>query len=179
MPCPYCCLFVTLVFASISLSHVYGFERSSGCCVILRSRFIDATSNFVPPSVLCRTTALTEHHLYLIVPAPGSHLLSAFSHYHHPVVVCSASSSLALGFIVCAYYFFFFFGPFRRVYFLSDPSSVYIPPWSLFLPNLVLSYPHPFTELLIKLSSRHPFSPIPLLPLRIYALQKKNNQNLG
>jgi hypothetical protein len=95
-------------------------ERSSGCCVILQSRFIGAASNFFP-SLLCRTTAPTEHHLYLLVPASGFHLVPAFSYYHHSVVVCLASSSLALGFIVCAYYFFVF-DPFRLYIFYPTLS---------------------------------------------------------
>jgi hypothetical protein len=88
------------------------------------------------PSVLCRTAAPTEHHLYLIVPASGSHLVSAFSYYHHPVIVCSVSPCSR--FIVCAYYFF---DPFRCEYFLSDPFLLPLfifPPCPLF--PLILCY---------------------------------------
>lgn len=100
-----------------------GRERSSGCCVILQSRSIGATPNFVP-LCLCRTTAPTEHHLYLIVPVSGSHLVFAFSYHHHPSLCVQSRFPLALGFIVCAYYFS-----------LSlTPSIVYI-----FYPTLVPS----------------------------------------
>jgi hypothetical protein len=40
--------FLPLFFPHLSVSCM-GRERSSGCCVILRSRFIGATHNFVPP----------------------------------------------------------------------------------------------------------------------------------
>jgi hypothetical protein len=53
-------LTATLSSLFLSLTPCMGRERSSGCCVILRSRFIGATHNFVPPSVLCRTTAPTN-----------------------------------------------------------------------------------------------------------------------
>ena len=49
--CPYCCpapALVFLLFLSPSLSCM-GRECSSGCCVILRSPFIRATSNLSPP----------------------------------------------------------------------------------------------------------------------------------
>jgi hypothetical protein len=43
-----------------------GRERSSGCCVILQSRFIGATHNFVP--LLCfMPDDGAQRHLYLIV----------------------------------------------------------------------------------------------------------------
>ena len=94
---------------SLSISCM-GHERSSGCCVILRSRSIGATSNFVPPPLFYAgrrrpPTSLISHSLH--TPVSGSHLLSAFSYHHYIVAVClaSLSSSLALALIVCAYYF--------------------------------------------------------------------------
>ena len=117
--CPYCYLFPPLFFFPISLSRV-GRERSSGCCVILLSRFIGATHNFVPLLCFIPDDGTHQRHLYLIVsytPVSGPHLVSPFSYHHYPVAVCSAS--LALAPIVCAYYFFAF-DPSRCVYFLSD-----------------------------------------------------------
>ena len=94
-----------------------GRKCSSGCCVILRSRFIHATSNFVPLRFM-PDDGTHERHLYLIVSYVPQFLdLISFSYHHYPVAVCSAS--LALAPIVCAYYFPTF-DPFRCVYFLSD-----------------------------------------------------------
>ena len=44
-----------------------GRERSSGCCVILRSRFIDATHNFLPSLCFMPDGGTYQRHLYLIV----------------------------------------------------------------------------------------------------------------
>ena len=74
-----------------------GRERPSGCCVILRSRFIGATFNLAP---LCFMSDDDGHRTSFIshsLPVSGSHLVSAFSYYYHPVIVRSASSSPALG----------------------------------------------------------------------------------
>jgi len=43
-----------------------GCEHSSGCCVILRSRFIDATHNFVPLCFILED-GTHQRHLYLIL----------------------------------------------------------------------------------------------------------------
>ena len=130
-----------------------------------------------------------HHHLYLITsihPVSGSHFVSAFSYYCYPVVVCSSSPSLALALIICPYYFFFcprLCPPFRCVYFLSDLSSfsfVYIPFSTLCSPNPVLSYLHPFTELLIE-RTFSPFSTPFFIPSYIYldVNPKKISRNLG
>jgi len=47
-----------------------GCERSSGCCVILRSRFIDATHNFVPLRFIPED-GTHQRHLYLILLHPS------------------------------------------------------------------------------------------------------------
>ena len=124
-------LFFPLFFSPHLSILCMGRERSSGCCVILLSRFIGATHNFCPPpSVLYRTAAPTKRHLYLIVsytPVSGPHLVSPFSYHHYPVAVCSAS--LALAPIVCAYYFLPLTPFVVYIFYPTFPfSSVYIPP---------------------------------------------------
>ena len=73
--------------------------------------------------------------------------------------------------------------PFRCVYFLSDLSSfsfVYIPFSTFCSPNPVLSYLHPFTELLIE-RTFSPFSTPFFIPSYIYldVNPKKISRNLG
>jgi len=120
-------------------------ERLSGCCVILRSRFIDVTSNFVPFCFVSDSDA-HQHHLYLHTPpVSGSRLASAFSYYHYLVVMCSASSPLALAFIVCAYYFYCIW-PLSCIFFIRPFSSF---PLFIFPPDLIFCY-------LTCISSRHP-----------------------
>lgn len=92
------------MFASASLSRVW-VTNVRPAVVLFYNLALLVLRLILIPTVLCRTTAPTEHHLYLMVPASGSHLVSTFSHYRRPVVVHPVSSSLALDFIVCAYYF--------------------------------------------------------------------------
>jgi len=110
--CPYCCHFIALVFTSTSLSRVW-VANVRPAVVLFYNPALLVHANF-PPSVLCRTTAPTEHHLYLIVLASGSHLLSPFPTIITRRCLFSLSSplALALGLIVCAYYFFRFLTPF-------------------------------------------------------------------
>ena len=73
-----------------------GRKCSSGCCVILRSRFIHATSNFVPLLRFMPDDGTHERHLYLIVSYVPQFLdLISFSYHHYPVAVCSASPILS------------------------------------------------------------------------------------
>lgn len=73
-----------------------GRKCSSGCCVILRSRFIHATSNFVPLLCFMPDDGTHERHLYLIVSYVPQFLdLISFSYHHYPVAVCSASPILS------------------------------------------------------------------------------------
>ena len=127
-------------FVSFPLSILcMGRQSSSGCCVILRSPFIGATSNFFS-TVLCRPMAPTNI-IYISQspynPVSGSHLVSAFSYITTPsLCVRSLSSSLALAFIVCAYYFLPL-TPFILCIFsirLLSFSSVYIASLTVVLP---------------------------------------------
>lgn len=95
--CPYCYPFLPLFFPHLSISCV-GRERSSGCCVILLSRFIGATHNFVPLLCFIPDDGTHQRHLYLIVsytPVSGPHLVSPLFYRHYPVAVCSASPILS------------------------------------------------------------------------------------
>jgi len=87
------------------------------------------------PSVLCRTTAPTEHHLYLLVPVSGSHLVSTFFYYHRPVFVFSLVLSCSRFYRMCILLFLF-------LSFLT-PSVVYIFYPTLF-PSLCLYSPLTF-----------------------------------
>jgi len=80
-----------------------GRERPSGCCVILQSRFIGATSNLF---LLCFMPGdgTRQRHLYSSLhtpPSPGSHLVSAFPHHHYPVAMCPVSSSCSRFYRMC------------------------------------------------------------------------------
>jgi len=135
--CPYCYPLLALFFP-LSISCM-GRERSSGCCVILRSRFIGATSNFVlSPLLFYAGRRHPPHHLYLIVSIHPSLWISSrvcvFLSSLSRRCVFGLSSSLALALIVCAYYFPPP-DPFRCVYFLSDLStSLFIFPLTVVLP---------------------------------------------
>ena len=73
-----------------------GRKCSSGCCVILRSRFIHATSNFFPLLRFMPDDGTHERHLYLIVSYVPQFLdLISFSYHHYPVAVCSVSPILS------------------------------------------------------------------------------------
>ena len=93
------------------------------------------------PSVLCRTTAPTEHHLYLIVSASGSHLFCVFPLssprrcLFSPVLSCSRFYRMCI-------LLFPIFDPFRSVYFLSDhsPFPLFIFPPLHFSSSLILCY---------------------------------------
>ena len=108
------------------------------------------------------------------------------------------SSSLALALIVCLYYFFFCLRlclvsssrphnptndrrlclPFRCVYPLSDLSSfsfVYIPFSTFCSPNPVLSYLHPFTELLIERTVSPLSTPFLSLRIHVWTLTRKKS----
>ena len=115
-----------------------GRKCSSGCCVILRSRFIHATSNFVPLLRFMPDDGTHERHLYLIVSYVPQFLdLISFSYHHYPVAVCSASLILSCSrfYIVYAYYSSTFDPLSSCVYFPSRLFfSLFIFPLTIVLP---------------------------------------------
>jgi hypothetical protein len=82
-----------------------GCERSSGCCVILRSCFIGATSNLFPPLFYARRrhppTSFISHGPPLWISSRVCVFLPSLPRR----CVSGLSSSLALAPIICSYYF--------------------------------------------------------------------------
>jgi len=111
--CPYCCP-LALFFPPLSCM---GRERSSGCCVILRSRSIDATSNLFP-SCLIPDNGGRQRHLYLIVSTHPSLWISSRLRFpttttpslcvRSPILSCSRSYRMCILLTT--------FDPFLRVY---------------------------------------------------------------
>jgi len=95
-----------------------GCERSSGCCVILRSRFIGATPNLFPSLYARRRHPLTSFISHSLHTPPSLDLISClrFPTITTPSLCVRPLIPLALAPIICSYYF----DPFRCVYFLSD-----------------------------------------------------------
>jgi len=124
--CPYCCLSSLWLFSS--LSRVWVNVRPSGCCVILRSRFIGATSNLFPLCFMPDDGA-HQHHLYFSLHTPQSLdlILSTFPIITTPSL-CVPPHPLLLSLLSYVHITFFYLRPLSLVYiFARLPFSVYIP----------------------------------------------------
>lgn len=166
---PHCVLSLLLSFrrSGFHLSiPCTGRKRSSGCCVILRSRLIAATSNFVPLRFM-PDGGSHQHHLYLLVSTHPSLWISScvcvFLLSLPRRCVFSLVLSCSRPYRMCIL-LFLPFDPFR-LYIFYPTSLPFLCLYSLlgFCSPLILCYLTciPFMESLIELVSS-------LLPILFY-----------